>query len=274
MHVDGGSYIGAGINAKDVTLDAQVHADAKQLQIAQVVARLPGGGQIEGALNLEPWLPSVPVATVERTYASPEERLAARSVLVRSAQISIPVNGKVTANFSGVSLDTVLDMVAAPPYRRLGLDGRLNGPAVAKWTNGLPSTVSVIALFGMSPSKQIPQGEVPANGVIDATYTQHDGAVDLRKLELHLPGSDLEAHGRLGAYPVNRSSALNVDFHSSNLAEFDAVLRSLGLNRNGRAGTAALPVALSGQAEFHGSWAGSLVEPQISGSLKATQLAH
>ena len=273
VHVDGGSYIGVGINAKDVTLDAQVHADAKQLQIAQVVARLPRGGQIEGAVNIEPWLPAVAAATVERTYASPEERIAARNVLVRSAQISIPVNGKVTANFKGVALDTVLDIVAAPPYRRLGLDARLNGPAVATWTNGLGNNVSVVALFGMSPSAQTPQGEVPANGVIDATYTQHNGGVDLRKLELHLPGSDLEARGMLGAYPVNRPSALNVDLNSRNLGEFDAVLRSLGLNRNGRAGTAALPVVLSGQAEFHGTWAGSLVKPQIAGSLTATQLA-
>jgi translocation and assembly module TamB len=273
VHVDCGSYIGAGINAKDVTLDAQVHADAKQLQIAQIVARLRPGGQIAGNLTLGPWLPAVPAATVERTFASPEERRASRNVLVRSAQISIPVNGKVNANFSGVALDTVMDMVAAPPYRRLGLDARLNGPAVATWTNGLGNNVSVIALFGMTPSAQSPKGEVPANGVIDATYSQHDGSVDLRKLELHLPGSDIEARGRLGAYPVNRPSALNVDFHSSNLAEFDAALRSLGLNRNGRAGTAALPVALNGQAEFHGTWAGSLVKPQISGGLKATQLA-
>jgi translocation and assembly module TamB len=273
VHLDSGSYIGAGINAKDVTVDAQVHADQKQLQIAQIVARLRQGGQIEGALTLEPWLPAVPAATVERTYASPEERRASRNVLVRSAQISIPVNGKVTANFSSVALDTVLDIVAAPPYRRLGLDARLNGPAVAKWTNGLPNNVSVIALFGLTPSAQTPNGEAPTNGVIDATYTQRDGGVDLRKLELHLPGSELEARGKLGAYPVNRPSALNVDFRSSNLAEFDAAVRSLGLKRNGRAGTAALPLALNGQADFHGSWTGSLIKPQLAGSLKATQLA-
>ena len=36
----------------------------------------------------------------------------------------------------------------------------------------------------------------------------------------------------------------------------------------------ALPVALAGQADFHGSWTGSLVKPHLTGTLKATQLAY
>ena len=107
-----------------------------------------------------------------------------------------------TANFKDVALDTLLDMVSPAPYRRLGFDARLNGPAVAVWTHGDGNTVSVDAQFGLSPSRQTPAGEVPATGAIDATYAQRNGSVDLRKLELHLPQSDLEAHGALGAYPL------------------------------------------------------------------------
>ena len=126
---------------------------------------------------------------------------------------------------------------------------------------------------GLEPLGQTPAGEAPATGVIDATYTQRNGGVDLRKLELHLPASELEAHGELGAYPVTSASALNVDFHTHNLEEFDTALRSLGFKRNGRAGTAALPLALAGQADFLGIWTGSLVKPHLAGSLKATQIA-
>jgi translocation and assembly module TamB len=273
VHIDGGSYLGAGMSVSGVTLDAQVHGDAKELQITQIVARLRQGGQIEGMIDLKPWLPSIPAATVERSYATQEEQLAGRNVLVRSAPIMIPVNGRVTANFKGVALDSILDMVAAPPYRRLGLDAQLNGPAVATWSYGQASNVSVNALLGLTPSPQTPAGEAPAGGVIDATYRQRDGSVNLRKLELHLPGSQLEAEGSLGAYPVNRPSVLTVDFHSGNLAEFDTALRSLGLRRGGKTGIAALPVALSGQADFHGTWTGSLVKPQLAGELKATQLS-
>jgi len=273
IHVDGGSYVGAGINARSVTLDADVKGDAKQLEISHIVARLQQGGRIEGAVALHPWLPATPGATVERTYAGLEERRASRNTLVRSLPVSVPVNGNVTASFHDVSLEAVLDIVAAPPYRRLGLDTLLNGPAEATWSYGLASNVVVTAQFGLSPSSRVPAGEVPASGVIDATYSQRSGGVTVRRLEVHLPASELEASGSLGAYPVTRPSALSINFRSSKLEEFDSILRSLGLRRNGKTGASALPVALRGQAEFHGSWMGSLVRPQIGGRLNATQLS-
>jgi translocation and assembly module TamB len=273
IHVDEGSYIGEGVIATGITLDAQVHADARQLLIGQIVARLRQGGQIEGTVDLQPWLPSFSAATVQPYAAGAEGAPVGRNTLVRSAPWIIPVNGKVNADFKGVALDTVLEMLVAPEYQRLGLDARLDGTAVATWFNGQGRNVSVTANLDLSPSGQTPAGEAPATGVIDATYTQRSGGVDLRKLELHLPASELEAHGVLGAYPATSASALNIDFHTHNLGEFDTALRSLGLRRNGRAGTAALPLALTGQADFLGIWTGSLVKPHLAGSLKATQIA-
>lgn len=273
VHIDGGSYIGEGVIATGITLDTRVHADQKQLLINQIVARLRQGGQIEGTLALEPWLPTDASAHLQETVQASQESRVDRNILVRTPPWIIPVNGKVTANFKEVALDTVLDMVSPPTFRRLGLDARLNGPVVAVWNHGDGNTVSVDAQLVLAPSKQTPAGEVPANGAIDATYAQHNGSVDLRKLVLHLPQSDLEAHGMLGAYPISSSSALTVDFHSHNLAEFDTALRSLGLKRNGKTGTAALPVSLAGQADFHGSWTGSLIRPRLAGALEATQLA-
>ncbi len=272
VHVDGGSYLGVGISAKGITLDAQVHADAKELLISQVIARLRQGGQIDGSVDLQPWLPSAPTATMERTDLSQEERRTRRNVLVKQAPPSVPVNGKVTANFKDVTLDTVLTIVAAPQYQRLGLDARLNGPAMATWNYGDGNNVAVTTLFALAPSGKTPQNEAPTSGTIDATYTQRNGGVNLRRLELHMPASDVAAHGSLGAYPTSRPSRLSVDFHSGNLGEFDAALKSLGFRRNGKEGTAALPVALGGQAEFHGTWMGSLAKPQIDGRLSATQL--
>jgi translocation and assembly module TamB len=273
IHIDGGSYIGAGVTATGITLDTRVHADGKQLLISGIVARLRQGGQLEGTVALEPWLPTDPSAHLQQPPQGTEEARANRNTLVPTPPWIIPVNGKVTANFKDVTLDTLLDMVSPAPYRRLGLDARLNGPAGAVWTHGDGNTVSVDAQFGLSPSKQTPAGEVPATGAIDATYAQHNGSVDLRKLQLHLPQSDLEAHGVLGAYPITSPSALTVNFHSLNLGEFDTALRSLGLKRNGKTGTAALPVSLAGQADFHGSWTGSLTRPHLAGTLEATQLA-
>ena len=279
VHVEGGSYIGTGVVATGIRLDAKVHADPTQLLITSIVARLRQGGQIEGEVALTPWLPLIPgEATIQQASASAgktrgaRKQAAAPPAPLHPTPIQIPVNGKVTARFKDVSLDTLLDMVGQPPFQRLGLDTRIDGPATATWSNGDTQTVAVSATLSFDPPEQPAPTEVAASGSVDATYTQRDGAVDLRRLELHTPASELEAHGHLGAYPLTSPSGLAVDFHSRNLGEFDATLRDLGLKRDGRAGAAALPVALAGQGDFHGSWTGSLVDPRLAGNLKATQL--
>ena len=271
VHIDDCSYIGEGITARGIHLDTHVHADEKQLLITQIVARLRQGGQIDGTVELAPWLPLEPVAH-RQAFVAAGASGANRNVLVRSPDWIIPVNGKVTADFKDVALDTVLDMVSPPAFRRLGLDARLNGPAGAVWWHGDGRTVTVDAQLALSAPRQAQAGEVAATGAIDASYAHRNGAVEVRKLELHLPASDLEAHGTLGAYPMANPSALTVDFHSHNLAEFDTVLHGLGFKRNGKAGVAALPVSLGGQADFHGTWTGSLVHPHIAGTAAATQL--
>jgi|CZKF01.1.fsa_nt_gi translocation and assembly module TamB len=266
VHIDGGSYIGTGVVATGFGLDAYVHADSRQLLITSIHLHLRQGGQIEGDLSLSPWLapPPSPAKGKSRAIAHP---------LLSADEITNPVNGKVAAQFKDVALDTLLEMLCDPPFQHLGFDARVNGPANALWINGDNRTLSVGALFSLTPPAQAAQGKVLAGGLIDATYTERDGAVDLRMLKLNLPSSKLEAHGHLGAYPMTSPSALTVDFHSGNLGEFDTVLRDMGLVHNGRAGTAALPIALYGQGDFHGTWTGSLDNPHLAGFANATQLA-
>jgi translocation and assembly module TamB len=307
VHVENGSYIGTGVVATGVRLDARVHADPEQLLIGSIVARLRQGGQIDGQLSLSPWLTALPGASTlqpagaasgiprgkrnwRSLFAHPEQGVKPRPAAKPSRPangITIPVNGKVTANFTGVALDTLLEMVSEPPFQHLGFDTRVNGPATAIWTGGDVRTLSVDARLGLTPPSQTAPGMVPASGLVDGTYTQRDGAVDLRTLQLDLPSSQVQASGHLGAYPLTSPSALTVDLHTQNLGEFDTVLRDLGLtckpdsrvpgkrpsSTGCKSGSAALPVALSGQADFHGSWAGSLVDPHLAGNLQATQLA-
>jgi translocation and assembly module TamB len=276
IHIDGGSYIGTGVIATGIGVDAHVHADSRQLLLTSIVARLRQGGQLQGDIALSPWLPNIPAATTVRNPSigilrAPADRNP--SISTRPPPVDIPMNGKVTAQFKDVALDTVLDMVSQKPFQRLGLDTRVNGTAIAAWTRGDIATVTVATLLNLNPSGQAVTGEVASSGVIDGTYTERDGAVDLRKLELHTPASELDAHGHLGAYPLTSASSLGVSFHSKNLWEFDTVLRDLGLTRYGRTGAAALPVSLIGEGDFQGVWTGSLVDPHIAGSLKATQLS-
>ena len=288
IHIENGSYTGANLNATGINLDARIEADRGKLLITQIVARLrqggesggrggesgQQGGEIDGSVQLSPWLPGNNAVPAQIVASGPEESRTSRNVLVHAPLVPILFNGKVTANLKNVSLDTILSIVAAPHYRRLGFDALVDGPAMATWSNGDVRTVAVIVTnLALNPSQHTPAGELPASGVIDATYTQRNGGVDLRKFELHLPSSEVTAQGALGAYPVGSASQLTVDAHSHNLSDFDGVLRSLGYDRNGKSGVAALPVALSGQADFHGTWTGSLIKPHLTGSLKATQLA-
>jgi translocation and assembly module TamB len=294
VHIDGGAYIANGVVARGIRLDARVHADPEQLLIGSIVARLEEGGQLEGEIALTHWLPPIPGSASIQAAASPAGKTrpgqprqqVAAAPAPSPGDIVIPVDGKVTARFKGVALDTVLEMVAPQPFQHLGLDTRIDGPATAAWVKGDNRTLSVDAQLSLTPPAQAVAekdisarqggnpvaGKVPATGFVEGTYTQRDGAVDLRKLEVRLPASRVEAHGKLGAYPLTSSTAIAVDLRTANLGEFDTVLRDLGLVRNGKAGTAALPGSLAGQAEFHGSWSGSLLDPHLAGTAKATQL--
>lgn len=284
IHLERGSYVDDGVNARGVTLDARVHADPEQLVIGSTVAKLSQGGQLEGTVTLDHWLAPIPgEAQVEAAPAAqPKNRwrfgrklktptIQAAKPPVQAATTT-PVNGKVTATLRNVPIDAVMDIVGNGPFQRLGLATLLNGPASATWSNGDVQTLAVNANLKLSPSRTM-TGETPASGVIDATYTQRNGSVDLRTLEVVMPASRLEAHGHLGAYPVDSPSQITVDLRSQNLAEFDPVLRDLGLQHAGRTGAAALPVALGGQMEFRGNWSGSLVDPHLAGELTATNLS-
>ena len=279
VHAIDASYIGPGADATGVLLDAHVHADPRRLIISNIVAHLHQGGELTGVVDLSPWLPpstggdTFRNAGMHGVRAAGPAPVAPRHHIPPADVITIPVNGKVTAEFHDVSLDTLLDMVGQPPFQRLGLDTRISGTANAHWVKGDQQTVVADAALTLSAPAQALAGEALTRGAIDSTYTQADGAADLRRLEVDTPASRIEAHGRLGAYPLTSPSGMTVDFQSHNLGEFDAVLRDLGLTRNGKAGAAALPVTLTGEGEFHGQWTGSLVDPHLAGTAKANQLA-
>ena len=279
VHVDNASYIAPGVVARGVGLDAHVHADALRLEITNVTARLKAGGQLEGEVLLDHWIPPLAGTPVMQAAEPPKHEKKGRS----HEQIRAPVtakidtnlhtDGKVNAYFRNVPLDTVLDIVSQPPFQRLGMDARLNGQTNAVWSNGDENTLAVLANLKLSPSPHSVAGEAPTSGAIDATYTQRHGAVDLRNLQVNLPASQVNAHGQLGVFPMTNPTGIAIEVHSHNLDDFDTLFRDLGLTRDGKSGTAALPVDLDGQADFKGSWTGSLVDPHLAGDLDATNLS-
>ncbi len=279
VHADNASYIGTGVVARGVGLDAHLHADALRLEITNVSARLKPGGDLHGEVLLDHWIPPLAGAEIIRAAEPVKREKKGRShekpvaAVPPPASTDLHTNGKVNAVVHNVTLDTLLDLVSQPPFQRLGLDARLNGTSTGVWSNGDVNTLTVITKLSMTPSSTTTSGESPTTGVIDGTYLQRDGSVDLRNLQVNLPESQVSARGKLGAYPLTSPTSLSVELHSHNLEEFDKVLSDLGLTRDGKNGVAALPVAISGDADFHGAWTGSLVDPHLVGELQATDFS-
>jgi len=295
IHVANGAYVDPAIRARNLQVDTRAHVDANLMHFSNVLVRFAQGGQLAGDLQLEDWSPHPVQRPASMEQAPPETKpesterpghfwnqkkapvpappTKSRDVVVKEPDTEMTVHGKITSNLQNVGMDTILDIVGRRPFNRLGVDAALNGSATAEWVNGDVNTLKVDAGLNLAPSGRPDAGEVPGTGAIDGSYSQRTGAVDLRRLELNLPASQIQVRGRLGAYPMSSPTALTLDFRSRNLGEFDKTLRALRLERNGRLGTAALPVSLSGEADFTGSWNGSLMSPQLAGKLKATQIA-
>jgi translocation and assembly module TamB len=267
----GGEFQGSGeissdaIHYQDPVVDAQTgsfyasfKADTKQLLVSGIRTRLARGGEVDGEFQYDNWLESTP---------KPAERRA-----LEREHKSWPVpTGTVRGDLKGISLDTMLVLLATPRYRHLGLDMIVSGPATASWT-GLADDLQVGGQLALNPSAKSPTGEVPATGSVDATYRVDSGSVKVRTLDVRLPHSSVEGKGSLGVYPISRSSEMDLDFQSSDLSEFDGVLRALNLKHGTRAGAAALPVQLKGQAQFHGHLNSSWLTPRIEGRLTATSI--
>ena len=219
FHIDGNvhavnaAYIGTGVVATGIlTVDAHVHADPKQLLITKIVAHLRQGGQIEGEVDLSPWLPAsaAPPAVIEpaginagrssnRPRRSPVHRVPPPDV------ISIPVNGKVIANFHDVSLDTVLDMVGQAPFQRLGLDARINGLATANWVKGDQQTVVSTACFNLMPSAK----RRVRRGAHTGRSRRHLHAIEWRRRSAQARSEHPPARSRrMAIWALTRSPAL------------------------------------------------------------------
>jgi translocation and assembly module TamB len=274
-HAQDAAFLMPGVVLRGMNVDTHLHIDGRQMVFSNIVARFRQGGQMTGDFTLSPWLSFVPGQANLSPASTPNrpKREPHPAQKLPYEPPFIPFNGKINAHAKDVSLDTILDAVSDPPFQRLGFDARVNGPITVTFTDGYTSTTVANAHFAIDPTGHPLPGELPATGEFDATYTHKDGSVALRKLLVQLPASQIQASGLLGVHPMSRPTGINVDFHSTNLGDFDTLLRDLGVSRYGRSGTAALPINIAGQGDFHGTWSNSVLDPHIAGSLKTTQIA-
>jgi len=260
-----GSIASSAIHYQDPVVDAQTaafscqfHSTPKTLFVKEVRIDIAQGGSVDGEFQFDNWLDFTPAPAVQRE-------------LLRAHQSWPHPAGQIRANLHNVTLDTILLMLAAPGYRHLGLDTVVNGPASANWT-GLAYDLEIGGQLALTPSATTPPGEAPVQGSIEATYHADQGAIKVDTMDLKTPHSTLKGTGLLGVFPIDRQSEMALDLVSSDLTEFDAVLKTLGLKAGNRVGAAALPVSVHGQAEFHGELNSSWQTPRVEGHVSARNI--
>ena len=274
----GGDYLAEGdvstgeVHYQDLVVDAHVgsltahlRATPTQLLVSNVDAKLVQGGEVTGEFFYDNWLAFTPLpgskalAEFHRTHTRPPTS-----------------TGRIRGALHNVTLDTLLEMLAVPQYRKLGLDALINGPATADWTN-LAADLQIGGQLGLAPTGKTPPGEAPVNGLVDGLYRVETGSIQVRTLDVRTPHSSLEGNGSLGVFPIDRGSEMNLDLRSQDLSEFDATLRALKLVHGTRTGTAALPGILTGpaysgsiafQGRLHSSW----ISPRVEGHLTGTNV--
>ncbi len=254
------SVLVSGLNAA-----TRFRATQDQIVIPDLTVKLRQGGQIEGSAEVLHWMAPTPATTA--TAAQKTTRpIATKGPGPQQQQ------AKLALKLSGIRLQTLLEMAAAQRYADLGFDTSLGGTANVAWTGTIADLTGDVKLALVPPVPPGP-GDVPVNGVLDASYVNHGGRLTVRTLDVHTRGSSIHVAGEAGVYPATGPATLKADVTVTDLSEFNRALTAAGVSSNGKKGVAALPVSLQGQAGFHGGLTGSLLKPDVKGHLSATKFS-
>jgi translocation and assembly module TamB len=177
--------------------------------------------------------------------------------------------GTIRVKLGGISLYSLMSMVAPPHYSDLGFDTAASGDAGVDWT-GSTLAFTANAKVTLTPTGRGRPDSVPMNGNVDAGYSNVTGLVSIRNLNIHTSATSLQVTGSLGAYPITRSSSMQVQAQTTNLGEFNRALTTLGFAADGKTGVKAIPLALHGEASFQGAVTRGILDPDVEGHLNAT----
>ena len=275
----------AGVNGK-----ANVRVTPTELLFNAIALNLPAGGAISGDMRISNWLGVVPAdAPAQSATVVAGQKTANATATIANAKP--PATGTPTlaptqrahayldVKLANISLRTINEITEPRRYTDLGFDTAVNGPVHVEWggnTNDLPKSVVVQADLRLAPQGVRRRGasqDIPVNGVVKANYRGLDELVTIQHLEAHTPASNINITGSLAL--ERYVTDLNVQADLRDLSEFDSVLNATGYKANGKQGSAALPVALHGDAHFQGTVKGPVADLDVKGHLQANQLlAH
>src|SRR5262249_27082327 len=171
--------------------------------------------------------------------------------------------GTARLNISGVDLARAEAIPSNLPrvLTQLKLVSAIAGKSELHWT-GSPTNLEAGFALELSAPNEVPPPQVPVHGTLNGSYSAVTQRVDVRQLNVATRWTRIDAVGTLGA-SVNPSAALRVNINTTDVSEFQPVLRATGYS-------SAFPVQLHGRASFSGIVNGKLNAPTLSGHLQLT----
>jgi translocation and assembly module TamB len=272
------------VTLHDIDGEAQIRLLPTELSLTDMIGNLPGGGRAEGDLRIDSWLGSPSVnATTSATAkaAATTANTAAKSLNAKPPISKLPEmnlsHAYLNARLTKVPLRTIMD-VTAEHYGDLGFDTAVSGPVKVEWggaAKDVADTVEVDGNLTLEPtgiSRKGAPSNTPVVGNVVAHYTGKDETVRIQQMSVHTLQSTLNASGILGVNLGDPLTALHVDLTVNDLGEYNQLLMTLGLEGNGKKGSAAIPVKLHGALHFTGTAQGAARNLDVKGHVRAENL--
>jgi translocation and assembly module TamB len=167
--------------------------------------------------------------------------------------------GSLRLQVAGFPLLPAMEMLSSRnlPLDHLDLSGRASGKVEMLWVGSIREAETRVSLAIAPPLKPAPN-EIPVQGQMDGIYRGSRDELEVSRLHLTTPSSEITASGNLAA---DSSSSLRFSFTSHNLREWAPLVEAAYGSRD-------LPFAVHGWATLAGNASGKLTAPSVSGNLE------
>jgi translocation and assembly module TamB len=283
FHADGslmlkrGAYHDQVLDLANVDLTTPVHLTPTEIALPDVRVQVLSGG-IKAEFHYFNWL-NAPVRATRSGWeqdgggaaGTTVKRVSRRGAAEarKKADDALP-RGQFSADLWHLELKDVLRALVPRQYSELGFNTAATGHAEGGW-RGNSKDVWTSAQLTIEPAAGA--SGVPVKGTVDATFDAWANRVYVRGVDAKTPGSTIQAQGVLDVARVNRGTSLQVTATTTNLAEFDQTLETIGLGAGSKQAahpTQTLPVSLHGEAEFRGKVYGPLQLLRVAGHADVT----
>lgn len=277
------------VRLHDVDGSAQLHITPTELLLTALTGYLPGGGSASGELRISNWLGEVPanapatsptakaaVTTVNKTAKAVGGNASVKGTATLP-QVQ-PAHAYLVATLNKIPLRTIMDVTAPQNYGDLGFDTAVSGPVKMEWggpAKDIADSVVADGTLTFAPTGVHRRGalsDIPVSGQALAHYSGTNETVQIQRIALQTPQSNIEASGILGVNKGDPLTSLRVDMTVRDLGEYNQLLLTLGLQGNGKKGAAAIPVVLHGAMQFNGTARGAIRDLDVKGHLEATNV--